>query len=55
MISQLRPELRPVKQQFKEAGDKVRGTLEDLNFMMKTNLFRAKEDQERGCSAPLGS
>ena len=42
MISQLRQELRPLKEQFKEARGQVRGTLEDLHFMMKMSLCNIK-------------
>lgn len=39
MISQLRQEQRLLKQQFKEAEDKVQSTSENLHFMMKRDLY----------------
>lgn len=39
MISQLRQEQRLLKQQFREAEDKVQSTSENLHFMMKRDLY----------------
>lgn len=62
MISQLRQELRPLKQQFKDAGDEVRGQrpsfhdekepFQHLEDRISQEVSK-KETQKRNCNAPF--